>query len=112
MPAMPQVLTVEGLLEAYRSGVQRPEQVVEAVLARIAAAVDPAMWICTAPAERLRARAAELAAALRDGPDRALERFPLLGVPFAVKDNIDVAGLPTTRPAPPSATCRAVRRRR
>ncbi|WP_205754855.1 allophanate hydrolase [Azoarcus sp. DD4] len=97
---MPQVLTVEGLLEAYRSGVQRPEQVVEAVLARIAAAVDPAMWICTAPAERLRARAAELAAALRDGPDRALERFPLLGVPFAVKDNIDVAGLPTTAACP------------
>jgi allophanate hydrolase len=34
-----------------------------------------------------------------------VQRYPLLGVPFAVKDNIDIAGVPTT------AACKAFERR-
>ncbi len=33
-------------------------------------------------------------------PAQSLARYPLLGVPFAVKDNIDVAGVPTTAACP------------
>ncbi len=51
---------------------------------------DDGVWITAVGREQLRARAAELEA------DPGLRELPLFGIPFAVKDNIDVAGLPTT----------------
>jgi allophanate hydrolase len=86
----------------------RPREAVEAVLARLAARAGDAAWISVVPAAGLRARAAELE---RRGP----AGLPLYGVPFAVKDNIDVAGLPTTAACPafahdPAASASSVRR--
>jgi allophanate hydrolase len=58
-------------------------------------AIQPAVWITRAPAAEVLSRAAEIDARLAAG-----ERLPLAGATFAVKDNIDVAGLPTTAACP------------
>jgi allophanate hydrolase len=84
-------------LEArYAEGKESPADVVDDVLARIGRARGDRVWIALAPREEL------LAAARAVEQRRARgETLPLYGVPFGVKDNIDVAGLPTT------AACRA-----
>lgn len=83
--------TLTALREAYAKGVTPAEAMAE-VLARLAAVDDPAIFLHLASAESLTAEAAALGAF---DPDR-----PLWGVPFAVKDNIDVAGMPTTAACP------------
>ena len=94
MPTMtpPLPTTIAGWLAAYRDGA-RPEALIPALAARLAED-DPA-WILRCEAAHLSAQLDRLAALQREG--RAL---PLAGVPFAVKDNIDVAGLPTTAACP------------
>src|SRR6056297_1284682 len=83
--------TLTALRDAYAAGVT-PAEVMTEVLARLDAVQDPAIFIHLASAEDLAAEAAALGAY---DPDR-----PLWGVPFAVKDNIDVAGCQTTAACP------------
>ncbi|ANX05514.1 allophanate hydrolase [Immundisolibacter cernigliae] len=82
------------------------QAVIEQVIARRRAVAADGIWITPVPDAALRERARQLDA----GP-----RGPLFGVPFAVKDNIDVAGLPTTAACPafahmPDLTAPAVQR--
>ena len=84
------------------------------MLTRIAEWDDPALWISRTSAAEIRRRASELDDAAAADPD-FIERHPLFGIPFAVKDNIDVAGVPTTAACPafaytPSETAPVVRR--
>jgi allophanate hydrolase len=66
---------------------------IEETYDRIAAHDDKALFIATRPKGEALAIAGRLAA---EGPANK----PLYGVPFVVKDNIDVAGLPTTAACP------------
>ncbi len=70
-----------------------PIAAIEAAIAADRAYADKALWLTRVPDAALRAQAAALEA---EGPrGRAL-----WGVPVAIKDNIDVAGLPTTAACP------------
>ncbi|MBB2830176.1 UNVERIFIED_ORG: allophanate hydrolase [Rhizobium esperanzae] len=91
---LPAILDLASLRSAYAAGLS-PLELVEEIIARCSASDDPAIFITTTPEEELRAAARELVA-------RAPEpnSLPLWGIPFAVKDNIDVAGLPTTAACP------------
>jgi allophanate hydrolase len=87
---------VRALLDAYASGEITPHQVVEMVTERIDRCARPEIWIVRVGAADLARRADALVEAYARHGTGVFERLPLFGVPFAVKDNIDVAGLPTT----------------
>lgn len=84
-------LTLSSLAQAYSAGTS-PTQIVEQVYSRIKEVDDPNIFLCLFPKEEL----LEAARALGSfDPSR-----PLWGVPFVIKDNIDVAGKPTTAACP------------
>src|SRR5271169_1895028 len=85
--------TVAEILDAYRRGALKPQDVVARSFARISRHGDPAIFI----ALREEAEVVAEAKALARGGDMSL---PLYGIPVAVKDNIDVKGLPTTAACP------------
>jgi allophanate hydrolase len=84
------------LQKGYKSGIFDPVTIVSSVFDRIEKykPVDPAVWISIQPQEQVLAAAKELSARYAGKP-----LPPLYGVPFALKDNIDVEGITTT------ATC-------
>jgi allophanate hydrolase len=84
--------TAVAIVAAHRAGTLTPAETVARAYARLRAHGDPSMFIC------LREEADAVAEA------RALAKsgggLPLYGVPVAIKDNIDVAGMPTTAACP------------
>ncbi len=84
-----QSLDIQTLLDGYREKRFTPQEVIDSVLARIEACDDPAVWISRLSREQL----AFYIDALKD---KSPDDLPLYGIPFAIKDNIDLAGLPTT----------------
>lgn len=76
------------LSRCYTDGTCSPEDVIGEVYRRIAAFGERPVWITLVPEAVARAAA------------KAAPAGPLHGIPFAVKDNIDVAGLPTTCACP------------
>jgi allophanate hydrolase len=88
---------VHELQTAYTKEQLRPSQIVDLVLERIAARGEDAVWISRWPDRELHRRATELDRIRRE---RGTAGLPLFGVPCAVKDNIDMAGLATTAACP------------
>lgn len=90
-------MTARTIAQQVRSGVASAETVMRECLRRIETydAVQPQAWISRFPPETLLDMARAVDARLAAGED-----LPLAGVPFAVKDNVDVAGLATTAACP------------
>jgi aspartyl-tRNA(Asn)/glutamyl-tRNA(Gln) amidotransferase subunit A len=84
--------TIEGVGRAVRGGERTFVDVVESCLARVEE-YEPKVkaWVVI-DRDRAIARARELDLELQEGRDRG----PLHGIPFGIKDVVDVAGLPTS----------------
>ena len=86
-------LDLAALAVGYRSAGLTPTAVVIGILERIAGRGDDKVWIHLLPRDELLAIAKGL-----EVTDPASK--PLFGVPFAIKDNLDLAGHPTTAGCP------------
>ena len=86
-------LDLSSLRKRYRDGHLSPSQTVTGIMGRIAQRGKDPTWIHLLAREELESRAVALERAERAS-------LPLYGIPFAIKDNIDVRGHPTTAACP------------
>ena len=94
---MSERLSARGIGEAVNSRSRAAVEVVSETLDRITAydAVQPQTWITRLSRDAVLKRAEAVDAKIAGG-----EILPLAGVPFAIKDNIDLAGVETTAGCP------------
>jgi allophanate hydrolase len=85
--------TVAAIVAAHRAGQLSPAETIARSFQRIRDHNDPAVFICLRDEKDALAEAESLRA-------KDATALPLFGVPVAVKDNIDVLGLPTTAACP------------
>jgi allophanate hydrolase len=85
--------TVAAIVAAHRAGTMTPAQTVARSYQRIRVYNDPAVFISLRDEKDALAEAEALTT-------KDAAQLPLLGVPVAVKDNIDALGMPTTAACP------------
>jgi len=90
---IPPLLEINAIHAGYRDGTFTPADLFSALIKRINDYPDKAVFIARMTDEEVLGRAQQL-----DLAD--IDRLPLFGIPFVVKDNIDVAGVPTTAACP------------
>lgn len=86
-------LDIATLRRLYRSGALTPLTLVEGLLARMHGEDSHRVWISRLDVDTLRDYARKL-------EGRGIDSLPLYGIPFVIKDNINLAGLPTTAGCP------------
>ncbi|MCV7420169.1 allophanate hydrolase [Mycobacterium yunnanensis] len=101
--------SVAEILASHAGGTGSPTKTATRVADAIAARGDDGTWLSTVPRDELLAAAADI----ENRP--GARTLPLYGVPFGVKDSIDVEGVPTTLSCPDyayvaTATAPAVQR--
>ena len=87
-------LSISSLKAAYQRGELTPRALVAQIKKRIVEVENPAIWIHVLSEEELEPYLERLS-------HFEVDALPLFGIPFALKDNIDLAGVPTT------AACKA-----
>jgi allophanate hydrolase len=100
-------LDITSLHKRYEEKQTSPSEVIRSIYDQIRQTGERPIWITLVDEEAAVARAYELEATT----DKL--GLPLFGIPFAVKDNFDVAGLPTTAACPdfsrePSSTAEVI----
>ena len=86
-------MTIEGLLADYRAGRRKVRAVITEALAEARRPDSRNVWITVLDDAEIEPHLVRL-----EGMDPGT--LPLYGVPFAIKDNIDLAGVPTTAGCP------------
>ncbi len=86
-------LDIANLQRRYRTGELTPLGLLDQLLPRLDAPDTHHVWISRLDTATLRAYAQTL-------EGKSPDDLPLYGIPFAIKDNIDLAGLPTTAGCP------------
>lgn len=86
-------LTIKDLLDSYRGGRKTPGAVIERLLEHSTRADPRNVWITRLTRDQVMAYVSAL------DPAR-IDELPLYGIPFAIKDNLDLAGVPTTAGCP------------
>ena len=97
-------LNISHLLNGYKNSTLTPTAVTEAVIQQIPYDnTDKSnIWIHKIPHDQIHARAKHLESAFNNKDDLAsfFNQYPLYGIPFAIKDNMDVKDLLTTCACP------------
>ena len=88
----PQKLTIKWIKQAYKNGDLTPEMLVEEIIKRSNEKEDYNVWITEPNTDLINPYIEQLANKPKD--------LPLWGIPFAIKDNIDLKGVPTTAACP------------
>ncbi|MGB1799933.1 MAG: allophanate hydrolase [Gammaproteobacteria bacterium] len=86
-------LSIEELQQRYKDGSLTPKTLLSDIKTSIEKYQDHNIWIHILSDE-------ELAPYLSRLEDKEIDELPLYGIPFAIKDNIDLAGIPTTAACP------------
>ena len=89
-------LDFKALHAAYDAGERTPVTVVQDIMSKIEERGDDGVWIYKVPPSAV----LESARKLETLSAEVRAKLPLYGLPFSVKDCIDIAGLPTTSACP------------